>query len=212
LIDRSPEIVASRYDRLAPIYRALGTVFLLRPRIRQEALDALRLTSGTAVLEVGCGSGANLPDLSLRVGTSGRVVGTDISDGMLRRARSVVDRHRLANVEVLNQDASELAVEGPFGAVLFSLSYTVMADRLAAIRAAWALLDPGGRLVIMDSGLPDSPLGRLLGPLTRAISQVTFLGDPHTHPWTDLESLSPVVECRHFAPGIYFVCTASKPL
>jgi ubiquinone/menaquinone biosynthesis C-methylase UbiE len=212
LIDRSTEIVAGRYDRLAPIYRPLGMVFLLRSRIRREAIDALRLTAGSSVLEVGCGSGANLPDLSRRVGISGRVVGTDISGGMLRRAQSVVDRHGLANVEVLDQNASELAVEGTFDAVFFSLSYTVMADRLAVVRAAWALLDPGGQLVIMDSGLPDSPLGRLLGPPTRALSRVTFLGDPHTRPWADLESLSPEVECKHFAPGIYFVCTASKPL
>jgi hypothetical protein len=69
----------------------------------------------------------------------------------------------------------------------------------------------GGRLVIMDSGLPDSLLGRLLGPATRALSRVTFLGDPHTRPWIDLEDLGAKVECDRFAPGIYFLCSASKP-
>jgi ubiquinone/menaquinone biosynthesis C-methylase UbiE len=212
LIDRSSDSVAGRYDRLAPIYHALGVVFLLRPRIRREAIDALHLAPAAAVLELGCGSGANLLDLSRSVGAGGRVVGTDVSGGMLRRARSVVDRLGLANVEIIEQDAAGLAVEGPFDAVLFSLSYTVIADRLAALRAAWELLEPGGRLVIMDSGLPDSRLGRLLGPPTRALSRVTFLGDPHTRPWRDLEALGTEVERRHFAPGIYFLCAASKPL
>jgi SAM-dependent methyltransferase len=130
---------------------------------------------------------------------------------MLHRARSIVDRLGLTNVEIIDQDVAELAVDGPFEAVLFSLPYTVIADRLAALRDAWELLGPGGRLVIMDSGLPDSRLGRLLGPATRALSRVTFLGDPHTRPWVDLEALCGEVERRHFAPGIYFVCAAGKP-
>src|SRR5262249_2818333 len=151
-----PDLAARRYDRLAPIYRALSAAFLLRPSIRRAAIDALRLAPGASVLDLGCGSGANLAALSRRVGPSGRVVGTDVSAGMLRGAEAVVGREALANVELLRQDAGEPAVEGRFDAVLFSLSYPVMADRPATLGAAWSSLRPGGRLVIMDAGLPDS--------------------------------------------------------
>jgi ubiquinone/menaquinone biosynthesis C-methylase UbiE len=210
LTERSSDRVAKRYDRLAPIYHALGIIFLLRPSNRREAIVALGVDSGCRVLEVGCGSGANLLELSKQVGIDGHVVGTDISSGMLRRARDTVDQLGLGNVEIVSQDAADLPVDGAFDAVLFSLSYTVITDRLAALRAAWALLEPGGRLVIMDSGLPDSRLGRMLGPLTRALSRMTFLGDPHTRPWADLRDLGAEVETKHFAPGIYFVCVGRK--
>jgi ubiquinone/menaquinone biosynthesis C-methylase UbiE len=207
----SPDSVARRYDRLAPIYRALGVLFLLRSSIRRAAIDALRLVPGALVLEVGCGNGTNLSELSSLVGPAGRVVGTDVSAGMLRRAHVAVDRLDLANVEIIQQDPGGLAVDTSFDAVLFSLSYTVIPDRLAVLRSAWTLLRPGGRLVIMDSGLPDSRLGRLLGPPTRALSRLTFLGDPHTLPSKDLEALGAQVECRRFAPGVYYVCSAAKP-
>jgi hypothetical protein len=69
--------------------------------------------------------------------------------------------------------------------------------------AGWTVGDPG-------FGSPDSRLRQLLDRPTRALSRMTFLGDPHTKPWSDLEALGGKVETRHFAPGIYFLCTARK--
>jgi ubiquinone/menaquinone biosynthesis C-methylase UbiE len=207
-----PEHVARRYDRLAGVYGALSVAFGLRPSVRRAAVSALALCEGDAVLEVGCGRGDNLGALRAAVGERGRVVGTDVSAGMLERAESRRRQADWQNVELLRQDAAHLEAAGPFEAILFSLSYSVMEERQAILASAWHLLRAGGRLVIMDAGLPDNVVGRLLGPPTRALSRATVLGDPAVRPWCDLAELGVEgVSVRWMAPGTYFVCSARKP-
>jgi demethylmenaquinone methyltransferase/2-methoxy-6-polyprenyl-1,4-benzoquinol methylase len=175
-------------------------------------VNALVLSEGDAVLEVGCGRGDNFEALRAGVGERGLVVGTDLSAGMLERAENRRQHAGWQNVELLRQDATHLASPGPFDAILFSLSYSVMEVRQTILASAWHLLRPGGRLVVMDAGLPDNAVGRLLGPPTRALSRATVLGDPAARPWRDLADLGVEgISVRWMAPGTYFVCSARKP-
>jgi ubiquinone/menaquinone biosynthesis C-methylase UbiE len=197
---------------LAPVYGWISAAFGLRRGIRSSAVERLELTPSDSVLEVGCGRGDNLRLLEDAVGISGRVAGTDISAGMLERAEDVCRREGWGNVELTRQDAAGLELEGRFDAILFSLSYSVMADRARTLAKAWDLLLPGGRLVIMDAGLPDNRAGRVLGRATRALSRASVLGDPSTRPWDDLAAIGAVnVGTLWMAPGTYFVCWGSKP-
>jgi SAM-dependent methyltransferase len=101
---------------------------------------------------------------------------------------------------------------GEFDAVLFSLSYSVLPDPRTTLAAVWSLLCPGGRIVVMDAGLPEGPLGVLLRPLASAVSRATVLGDPESHPWEDLAELGAAgVETTRFQAGSYFVCSARRP-
>ena len=86
------EEITAQYDRVAPWYRALSPLFLINPLMRRKAIAAMALRPGDAVLEVGVGSGRNLPYLLDAVGPSGAVVGVDLSAGMLAEARKLVDR------------------------------------------------------------------------------------------------------------------------
>jgi demethylmenaquinone methyltransferase/2-methoxy-6-polyprenyl-1,4-benzoquinol methylase len=58
--------------------------------LRAAALDALALDPGEAVLDDGCGPGVNFPALRDRVGEISRVLGVDVSVGMVGRARDCV--------------------------------------------------------------------------------------------------------------------------
>ena len=73
-----PEFVRRRYDRLASIYVFFEWLFWLPRGIRPRAIKRLDLKLGDYVLEVGCGTGRNLPYLALMVGPEGRVYGIDI--------------------------------------------------------------------------------------------------------------------------------------
>ncbi|HKI42463.1 MAG TPA: hypothetical protein VKA66_19295, partial [Mycobacterium sp.] len=82
-------------------------------------------------------------------------------------------------------------------------------DRATVLQKAWEALRPGGRLVVMDAGLPENRLGRLLAPFGEAIATV-FPGDPYSRPWEDLRVLSETIITEPFQLGIYFICTVIK--
>jgi ubiquinone/menaquinone biosynthesis C-methylase UbiE len=201
--------VASRYDRMARWYRFAGPLILLAPGFRRKAVRRLGLQRGETVLEVGCGTGRNLALLREAVGDDGWVTGVDASAGMLAQARQLVGRQGWKNVSLIEQDAADLALEDRVDAVFFSLSYSVLPDRATVLQKASQALRPGGRLVIMDAGLPPNRLGRLLAPIGEAIA-TAFPGDPYSQPWQDLKEISDVVDTERFQLGIYFICKITK--
>ena len=87
---------------------------------RRAAIDALDLTRGARVLDVGCGTGLNFPEVSAAVGPTGRLVGVDASSAMLQQARGRVGRHGWSNVTLVEGDAAQLdtLVSDEFDAVL----------------------------------------------------------------------------------------------
>ena len=103
------EAITAQYDRVAPWYRTLSPLFLINPLMRRKAVAAMALWPGDAVLEVGVGSGRNLPYLLDAVGPGGSVVGVDLSAGMLAEARKLVARRGASNVELIEADASTVA-------------------------------------------------------------------------------------------------------
>ena len=147
--------VSRNYDRLAPVYD-LADRWLIQPFVgmqdlRGATVRALGLARGDTVLDIGCGTGLNLPLLVDAVGPEGRVVALDYSDGMLRRARARVKRHGWRNVELVQGDAARLeGVEGPFDAVMSTWAMGIVDDLPAALDRAVSVLKPGGRLAILD--------------------------------------------------------------
>src|SRR5450755_2012818 len=86
--------VAEAYGRWAPIYDIVfGPVF------RQGRLAAVKAAEaiGGRILEVGVGTGLSLADY----GKGTRVVGIDISEPMLEKARKRVETQGLAHVVAL---------------------------------------------------------------------------------------------------------------
>jgi ubiquinone/menaquinone biosynthesis C-methylase UbiE len=201
--------ITRRYDQLARLYSRMEWLFAIHAGARRRAVRALCVKPGATVLEVGCGTGRNFPYLVEAVGAAGRVVGVDASPGMLAEAQRLIRSHRWVNVELHRQDAAELRTDVMFDAVLFSLSYSVIpASRIAALRA-WDRLKPGGRLVVMDAGIPDTALGRILDPFARLLVKLAP-GDPYARPWEDLRELGEP-QCERFLLGIYYVVANTKP-
>ena len=208
---RATTLVQRRYDRLAPVYKAMDVLFLMPSLLRRKAVEQLGLVAGARVLEIACGTGKNLDLLVDAVGPNGKVDAIDISSAMLAKARKLIARRGWQNVTLSQQDASAAVIPPTPEAVLFCLSYTVIPGRREALRRAWDVLAPGGRLVIMDARLPDGLRGRILNPLALALSRVTVLGDPHVRVWEDLATLGEPVHATHYCFGTYVVATSTKP-
>jgi ubiquinone/menaquinone biosynthesis C-methylase UbiE len=201
--------VVSRYDRAARWYRFGEWTILLAPGFRRRAVGRLGLRPGNRVIEVGCGTGRNMPLLRGAVGSDGEVIGVDASAGMLTQAHKTISRHGWDNVRLIHTDASELLLDEPVDVAYFSLSYSVLPERDSVLDRVWETLRPGGRLVIMDAGIPNNVLGRILGPLAEVVATIVP-GDPYSTPWQDLTRLSPSVQTERFQLGLYFVCSVQK--
>jgi demethylmenaquinone methyltransferase/2-methoxy-6-polyprenyl-1,4-benzoquinol methylase len=204
------EAITAQYDRVAPWYRTLSPLFLINPLMRRKAVAAMALRPGDSALEVGVGSGRNLPYVLDAVGAAGAVVGVDLSPGMLAEARKLVDRRGATNVELARASAATVEYQRDFDAVLFSLSYSAMpADvRPAALDRAWDHLRPGGRLVVLDGGIARTRMRPIIAPIARQLVKLGP-GDPDTRPWDDLARYGEVVG-RPVLLDIYFVYTVVK--
>lgn len=202
--------IASRYDRLARILPLFDWLFFQPPSFRRKAAQKLQLQPGSRVLEVGCGTGRNLPYLREVVGPAGRVYGVDISPGMLAKAHETCARERWMNIELLEQDALDFAPSEPLDGVMFGLSYNTMPHHLAVLHHVWTLLRPGGSLVIMDAKLPDGAGGRMILPFSLWLMKRTMLGNPLIKPWEDLAQLAGSVEMQQFMFGSWYICRAVK--
>jgi ubiquinone/menaquinone biosynthesis C-methylase UbiE len=209
-VDLSPRSVAQRYDRLSGLIPLFDWLFFQPPGFRAKAVGRLDLRPGEHVLEIGCGTGRNLPFLSKAVGPHGRVYGVDLSPGMLARARTLCDRNQWRNVELIESDAANYRAPAPLDGVMFGLSYNTMPHHLLVLREAWAQLRPGGRLVIMDAKLPPGFGGRLVLPFGLWLMKHTMLGNPLIKPWEDLARLAGSIEMEQFMFGSWYVCRAIK--
>ena len=211
-IEYEPQVVRRRYDRLASIYVFFEWLFWLPRGIRPRAVTRLDLKAGDRVLEVGCGTGRNLPYLSQAVGPDGYVYGIDISEGMLAKAREACDKNGWTNVTLIRSDAAEYELPEAVDGAIFSLSYCTMRRRKQALRYAWQQLKPGGRLVMLDAKVLTGSIGRLTYPLLSWILKLTVLGNPDVEELSDLRELSGQVEVEELQFGTYFIACVMKPV
>ena len=154
--------IRSFYGRWAALYDRVATAPGVG-RWRRAAADRVA-GPGDTVVEMGCGSGANLPYLRERVGAAGRVVGVDVTGPLLERAGA---RAADANVSVVRGDATEPPVREA-DAVLGTFVCGLFEDPAAVVEGWCDLVGPGGRVAVMDATATDDPLGRPLNPPFRA--------------------------------------------
>lgn len=131
---------------------------------RRRAVQRLGVGPGSAVLEIGCGTGLNFRFVLEALRGRGRLVGLDFSADMLKRAEKRVAAKQWPNVELVQGDATQMALGCQFDAILFAYSLTMIPDWRAALRCAFEHLKPGGRLAVLDFGRFQSwgPLAPLL--------------------------------------------------
>lgn len=209
-VDCEPAFIAQRYDRIAGLIGLFDRLLFLPPHLRRRAAAGLRLNPGGRVLEIGCGTGRNLPFLREAVGASGKVYGVDLSSGMLRRAQALCRGEQWENVELTQCDALEYIPCEPLDGIMFGLCYNTMPHHLRVLQNALAQLRPGGRVVIMDAKIPDGRFGKLMMPLAIWFMQKTLLGNPLIRPWEHLAAMTDQFEMEQFLLTSYYICRGIK--
>ena len=123
--------------------------------LKEHALDSLALTSGSRVLDVGCGPAIDTIAMARRVGVTGSVVGVDSDPWMVEEAnRLAVDGGIGACTRHVVGDATSLAFgEGQFDACFCErvLQHLTWTDAGKAAQEMVRVLRPGGRLAVVDT-------------------------------------------------------------
>jgi arsenite methyltransferase len=113
---------------------------------------ALRsLAKGERVVDVGSGAGFDSFVAAHQVGSTGRVVGVDMTEEMLAKSRSTVGTLGLTNVAFREGLAEDLPVEDGWADVVISNGViNLCADKKSAFSEIYRVLRPGGRLQFAD--------------------------------------------------------------
>lgn len=113
-------------------------------------LDALRLRGGKLVLDVGCGTGADVVEIARRVGPDGRVTGIDVSETMVAEAHRRTAGTSLP-VEFEVGDAQALRfTDGTFDACRAERVLMHVPDAERALAELVRVTKPGGRVAVFD--------------------------------------------------------------
>jgi ubiquinone/menaquinone biosynthesis C-methylase UbiE len=142
---------AATYNAAADTYDEPANSFW--ERFGRKTVDRLHLPSGARVLDVCCGSGASALAAAERVGSEGSVLGVDLAENLLARARAKAVQRGLRNVEFRPGDLTDLQLPAAhFEAVVCVFGIFFVPDMPAAVRGLWNVVRPGGRLAITTWG------------------------------------------------------------
>src|SRR3954467_10194666 len=120
---------------------------LVKRRIERAIHQHLNISDRDVVLDLGIGTGVSLNFYPNR----GRVVGVDLSAGMLREARKKIRERGMTRASVFQANALQLPfADDTFDHVFISHVITVVSDPYMLVREAQRVCKEGARIVIVN--------------------------------------------------------------
>jgi phosphatidylethanolamine/phosphatidyl-N-methylethanolamine N-methyltransferase len=161
--------VERAYELLAPVYDFVFD-WIFAPG-RSAAINGLALQRSDSVLEVGIGTGLNLPLFPPRT----RITGIDLSEEMLRKAKERVHELGLSNVTLRAMDATVMDFpQNEFDSAVATYTISAVPDPVGVLREMRRVVKPGGNIVVLNHFRSDR---RVMGRLEDMVAPVcTRLG------------------------------------
>lgn len=183
--------------RIAEVMGFGGADWLLREtRVEEEQpdrmLDALEITPGMTVADVGAGVGYHSLKLAERVGPEGLVYASDLQPQMLWMLIDRAEQARVTNiVPVLATPTYTGLPDGQIDLILMVDVYHEISTPEHALAAFRQALRPGGRLVLVeyrgeDPNVPIRPLHKMTAAQVRREVEplgFRFVANPDFLPW-----------------------------
>ena len=179
-------------------------------RYRDSIVEALPVSEGQVVLDVGCGTGLCCGLLQEKVGPSGSVVGIEESPEMVAVARERVASEGWPNVTIVESPAEEAEIPVTADAALFCAVHDILQSP-DALKNVISKLRPGAPIAAGG--------GKWATPALMALNmQVRILHAPFVRsfsgfdrPWNHLEQMIEGIEVREVALGSGYIVTGQAP-
>jgi ubiquinone/menaquinone biosynthesis C-methylase UbiE len=151
-VTRSKSTARRAYDRMSRIYDLLAGSS--ETPLMRAGLEMLAVDIADTFLEIGCGTGKGLVEISIKLGDTRQVHGIDLSSGMLQRAQAKLAKaggHKRA--ALIEGDGAQLPYQNAGFTAVF-LSFTLELFDTPEIPLVLAecrrVLVPGGRLGVVS--------------------------------------------------------------
>jgi ubiquinone/menaquinone biosynthesis C-methylase UbiE len=148
--ERHDEYVAQEFNRAAKGYDDSRLVKSYQRRVQALVVNELQLEKGMNVLDLGCGTGWATLEIASRLEGTGKVIGLDLSEGMIEQAKRKLEGFRYDNVEFVWASASLLDYDGYFDYVLSTNAFHHFADKGEVFFRVWRSLKHNGSFLIQD--------------------------------------------------------------
>ena len=194
------------------VYSALrwSVCFGIEGRLQELAVDAVGLKKGDVVLDLACGAGVNLPHLLSRVGSAGKILAVDHSDGMLNAARSRTDLKACANVDFQQADAAHLELPaGSLNGAICTFGLSAMPGELAALRRVAAAMKPGVRFVALDAKV-FTGFARVFNPIAGPLFKYTTNWNYKKDVIRSIREVFEEIDIDEYNCGCNFIAVAKK--
>lgn len=208
---------AMNLESLERVYTNYSSVYDLTfgqafDQSRESAVKGLQFAPNDKVLEVGVGTGMALPLYPRHC----RIVGIDLSEGMLKKSKARIAKHGLDHVTLQRMDAGQMDFDdNAFDLVMAAYVVTAVPDYRKVVAEMIRVCRPGGRIVMLNHFSNGNKLiaavEKLISPMCQRIGFRTDLSLRHVLEGTTLrvtrkEKMNPfrywyLVECMNAKNG-----------
>jgi len=169
-----PNKIERVYTSYAGFYdKVFGKVF---HEGRESAIRNLDVQPNERILEVGVGTGLALPMYPRHC----RIVGIDLSEGMLAKAKEKAKTHSLDHVQLHRMDAGAMEFkDDSFDTVVAAYVVTAVPDHRKVVNEMIRVCRPGGRIIMLNhfsnGNKVIAAVEKVISPLTKHLGWRTDL-------------------------------------
>ncbi|APG60225.1 bifunctional demethylmenaquinone methyltransferase/2-methoxy-6-polyprenyl-1,4-benzoquinol methylase UbiE [Christiangramia salexigens] len=148
--------VEQMFDKISGSYDGLNRVISLGTDVkwRKKVVAAVAATNPDSILDIATGTG----DLAIQMAPTGasRIVGLDLSQGMLNVGRKKISAKNLdGKIEMIQGDSENLPFEdSSFNAITVAFGVRNFEDLEKGLEEIYRVLKPGGIFVVLETSVP----------------------------------------------------------